>query len=328
MIRRTYAYIVFGAGALLVVAGLLKLLPGSVGAGAALCFLGLAFFGLSFVPHRPPEDRHARPSGAEVGGVEVPAPPAPAAPPPMPFFARLTGMFFEPSQVFKNLRWHPRWLAPLVVIVLLNFVYATAFTQRLTPERIVNFTTDKVIQSFNLPHDQAEAMKREQIDAMKSPPRVALGAVGQFVGAFVLMCILAGLALLAVLLLGGSIGFWQALSVLAHATLPAAIIERALSLVILYLKAPEDIHPVLGQQGLVTDNLGALFNPAQNPVLFSAASFIGVLAFYRLWLTATGLRNGSTRVSSGMAWTVAVGFWAVGLLFAIAMSALFPQFIS
>src|SRR5687768_6453094 len=85
--------VVFGVGVLLAVASLLKV-PIGYGPGLSVCFPGLALFGLSFVPRaRAVED----------------------APPPMSFPAKLAGIFFEPSGVFRNLRAHPRWLFALVL---------------------------------------------------------------------------------------------------------------------------------------------------------------------------------------------------------------------
>jgi hypothetical protein len=71
-----------------------------------------------------------------------------------------------------------------------------------------------------------------------------------------------------------------------------------------------------------------LFQPAQHPILFVAASAIGVLSFYGLWLKATGLRNGGEKVSSGAAWGTAILFWALGLGLALTVTAIFPSFIS
>lgn len=307
MVRRTYAYVVLGVGVLLIAAALLKV-PVGYGPGAALVFLGLALFGLSFVPRAQPQQGEA--------------------PARMSFFERLTGIFFEPSAVFRNLRWHPHWLAPLVITALLGFTYTTAFTQRLTPERIVSFTTDKVVERFNIPAEQGERMKRQQIEDARAPLKIAGNAVTTFVGAFVLASIMAGLYVLLVMLFGGRLGFWQALAAAAWAWLPAQVVGRVLSLVLLYVKDPDDIHPILGQGGLVTDNLGALVKPGESPILFAVLSAFGVLAFYHLWLVATGLRNTGERVSSGSGWTIALIFWGIGLLFAVASSALFGNFIS
>lgn len=306
MVRRTYAYAVFGVGLLLLVVGLLKVLPGVTPAGGALAFLGLALFGLSFIP----------------------GPPALPEPAPMSFFERVTALFVEPSRAFRNLRAHPRWVAALAVIVLFNFAYSTAFTRRLTPERIVGFTMDKVVERGWLPPEAAEQQKAEQIAQAKDPVRVAGGAVTSFAGTFALLAFFAALALLGVLMLGGRINFWQALAVLAHAWLPVVVISQALNLILLYVKDPDDIHPAIGAGGLVADNLGVLFSPAEHPVLFAAASAFGVLAFYGVWLTATGLRHGGERVSSSAGWSVGIGFWAIRLVLAAAASALFGNFMA
>lgn len=306
MVRRIYTYIVAGVGILWIAAAALKLGVG-FGPGFALLFLGAALFGLSFIGH-------AR--GAE------------DAPAPMPFFEKVANIFFEPSAVFRNLRAHPRWVGALLIAALLSFAYTTAFTHRLTPERIVTFTLDKVVAQFNLPPEQAARMKEQQIADAKAPAKVAGNAVTTFAMLFCLMCVLGGLYMLFVMLFGGRLGFWPAVALAAWAALPPVVIGKVLSLVLLYVKDPDDMHPLLGQNSLVTDNLGALVRPADSPVLFSVLSAFGVLAFYHLWLTATGLRNTSERLGSGGAWTIAIIFWGIGLLIAVASSALFGSFIS
>jgi hypothetical protein len=306
VVRRTYTYIIAGVGLLLCIAPLLKV-PIGYGPGAALIFLGLALFGLSFIPS--------------------PAPPA-DPPAPMSFLGKLGAIFFEPSSVFRNLRAHPYWLGALILSVLLSFAYSTAFVYRLTPERIVSFTMDKVVEQFNLPPEQAEQTKRQQIEEAKSVPRVAAGVVTTFVGGFVMICIMGALYMLLVLLFGGRLGFWQAVATAVWAALPPLLIGRVLSLVLLFLKDPDDIHPVRGQSGLVTDNLSVLVNASEHPVIYTALSLFGVLSFYHLWLTATGLRHASDKLSSGSAWTISIILWLLGLLLATGFSALFSGFIT
>ncbi|MFN2514471.1 MAG: hypothetical protein ABR568_24045, partial [Pyrinomonadaceae bacterium] len=112
------------------------------------------------------------------------------------------------------------------------------------------------------------------------------------------------------------------------ATLPATIILKLLSLVLLYIKSPEDIHPILNADNLVQDNLGILFNPAEQPILFVLGSFIGLTAFYKLWLAATGLRHGSYRASSGAAWGVAITLWVIMLVLSVGVAAIMPSMFS
>lgn len=307
MINRTYTYIVFGVGVLLCVLGAIKVLPGGLSAGGAAAFLGLVMFGLSFIPRSAAADASA---------------------PEMSDAQRLSGIFFEPGNVFRSLRTRPSWLLPVAIMAALGFAYSTAFTMRLTPERIVSFTTDKLVEKGWVPADKAEEVKAGQVAEAKSPVRVSLGIINAFVASFAFVAVIAGLYALGVLLFGGRIGFWQALGTAAWAALPPTLISRVLSLVLLYVKDPDDIHPVLGANGLVTDNLGALVKPADGPVLFAVLSSFGLLAFYYLWLSATGLRNAGNRVSTSAAWSVAIGLWVIGVLLAAASSALFGNFIS
>lgn len=308
MIRRMYALGALGLGLAVVGLGLGKVLPGAfIVTGASLAFFGLLATGLSFVPaHRPAAD----------------------APPPMSAFERISGLFYRPSEVFHNLRSHPRWLTGLLVITLCSFIYSTAFTRRVTPERIVSHTNQKLVESGWVKPEQAKEMQEAQLADAKNPVRVWGGVVGTFAAGFVLCLVAAGLVLLSVLAFGGRIDFWQALAVAVHAYLPAIVIKKLLSLLLLYLKSPDDIHPILNADGLVQDNLGALFNPAEHPVLFAAASAFGLLSFYSVWLMATALRHGAERVSSSTAWSIALIFWAVGLLFALVASAAFGGFMS
>jgi hypothetical protein len=79
---------------------------------------------------------------------------------------------------------------------------------------------------------------------------------------------------------------------------------------------------------LVTDNLGILFAAKDHPVLFVVGSSLGILSFYRLWLTAKGLHEGGYKVSSSAGWGVAITFWVLALLLGIAFAAIFPGFLS
>lgn len=308
MVRRTYAFVILGVGILLVVGALVKILPGAiVVTGAALAFFGLVLTGLSFVP---------RPA------------PTPDAPAPLSAFERIAGLFYEPSRVFENLRAHPRWLTALLIVALCSFIYTTAFTRRVTPERIADYTTEKIVESGFVPADKAGEMKEQQIRDAKDPVKVWGGVVNQVAVTFVFMCIVAGIILLGVLAFGGRMNFWQALSVAVHAALPVVVISKLLSLLLLYLKSPDDLHPILGANGLVQDNLGVLFSPAAHPVLYAAASFIGVLSFYSLWLMATGMKHGGERVSPTTAWSVALVLWVIGFILGVASAAAFGNFMS
>lgn len=305
---RPVAIGLFVVGLLLLVAGIAKILPGGFFTGVAFVFWGLLLFALSFV--RLPEA-----TGAEE--------------PPMSVGQKLVGIFFEPTRVFRNLRWHPHWLAPYIVIALLSIAYNAAFVQRLTPERIVSYTMDKLEQSpIKPPPDRMEAAREDALNQAKQPIQRVQSAAKSFVGIFVLGCIVASLYLVGVMIFGGRINFWQALAVYFYASLPVVVIQKVISLILLFIKDPDQIHPILGQETLLQDNLGVLFNPADHPVLFVAATAIGVLSFYGLWLRARGLQNAGTKVSSTAAWGAVLTVWVLYLLLGLTLTAIFPSFIS
>jgi hypothetical protein len=297
---------VFLVGAILVGGGIAGRISGGGGAGGALCFLGVVLFALSFI--------------------RLPLVPNPE--PPLPWFDRVTAIFYEPSRVFRNLRSNPNWLAPFLVIWVLSAIYTTAFIQRITPPRIVEHTVEKVSQSFSPPPDVLERMRTDQTEALTNPVARAGSLLQAAALIFIVTALLAALCFVGILVFGGRINFWQALAVILHAALPIVVINKLLGLLILYLKAPDDLHPILNQDTTLQDNLSILLSPANNPVLFVIASYIGLTSFYGLWLRAKGLHLGSTRASSGAGWGVALMIFFMSMLLWTIITALFPQFIS
>lgn len=272
------------------------------GTAGAICALGILLFAFSFM--------------------RLPAVPNP--PPKMSAAGTLTGIFFEPGNVFRNLRAHPQFLAAILIAGAMNGAYSVAFYHRLTPEKIINFTMDKLEDSPIKPPPEAMAKARTEGVAQAKTVAFQIGDfVKKVVSAFFGVAFVAALCLLGVLVFGGRMHYWQTFAVVAYVSYPVTLIQKAISFVILYLKSPDDIHPLLGQETLVYDNLGLLVAAKDHPVLFVIATTIGVLSFYRLWLTATGLREGGYKVSSSAAWGTAITLFIIFLLLGIAAAALF-----
>jgi Yip1 domain len=304
-----YGIGLFVVGLIVLVLGIVKVLPGGIGTGAAFAFWGLLLFGFSFIPL--PKKK---------GDEE----------PPMSGVGKLTGIFFEPTRVFQNLRANPRWLAAFLTIAIVNAIYAAAFVQRLTPTRIVDFTMEKMESSpIKPPPDRMAQTKDDMLQSMSQPIQRVQTTAKSFVGLFVLMSFIAALSLLGVLAFGGRMNFWQTFAAVLYGFVPLAIISKAASLIILYLKSPEDIHPILDQETLLHyDNLGVLFSPADHPALYVLGSSIGLLSFYGLWLRAKGLQHASYKVSSSAAWGVSITLWVLALLIGMIFATLFSGFMS
>ncbi|MBA3514108.1 MAG: YIP1 family protein [Pyrinomonadaceae bacterium] len=305
---RMPAVTVFVLGVLVLIGGIAKFIPGGILTGLAFVCWGVMLFAFSFI-------RLPRAANAEE--------------PPMSGMQKVMGIFYEPTRVFGNLRAHPHWLAALLVIGTVNALYFAAFTQRLTPEVIVNYTFDKLAESpIKPPPEQMDTQKESALQQATQPIQRIQTAAKSFVTVFVFGSFIAALCLLGVLAFGGRINFWQAFAATLYAFLPIAVVSKIVSLVILYIKARDDIHPIIGQETLVQDNLGILFTPAEHPALFVLGSAIGILSFYGLWLRAKGLTNAGQKVSSSAAWGVTITLWILGLIFGMIFATLFSSFIS
>lgn len=301
--------VVFGLGVLVLLAGVAKLIGGGVFTGAALCFGGVILVVLSFL--------------------RLPAIPEKEG--PLSLVQKVTGIFFEPSRVFRNLREHPHWMGAYAIICVLTTVYSFAFIQRITPERVVDHTIQKMSEMgppFAPPPEQLENMKNQQLQGLKNPAERVGGFVRSWVGLYVLSAIIAGLSMLGILMFGGRINFWQALAVTFYAALPVIIIQKVLGLVILYLKSPDDLHPILNQETTLQDNLGILLMPAEHPVLFVMASMIGLTSFYLVWLRAKGLHLGATRASSSAGWGVSILLFVLTFILVTIFTWMFSGFIT
>ncbi len=303
-----YAIGLFVIGVIVCVAGIIKLIPGGIGTGAAFAFWGILLFAYSFIP-LPQSKGDEEPS---ISGLQ-----------------KLTGIFYEPTRVFRNLRAHPRWLAAFLTIAIANAAYAAVFVQRLTPERISEFFNEKIEQSpIKPPPDRMAVTKEQNYQQLKQPIQRVQSAAKTFVGVFVFISFVAALCLLGVLAFGGTINFWQAFAAVAYAYVPVAVIGKLASIIILFIKSPDDIHPMLGQETLLQDNLGILFSPAEHPALYVLGSAIGVLSLYGLWLKAKGLANAGQKVSSSAAWGVAITLWVLALGLGMIFATLFSSFMS
>ncbi len=308
--NRLAGIIVAAAGLLIAVLSLLNVIPGVGFTGFLLILLGILVIGLSFIP---------KPDPIETERMSTPS--------------TLVNIFFSPSEVFQNLRRHPRWLAAVLIMSVLSAVFLNLFLYRLTPDRVANYTIDKTLE-ISFIANNAEARKGVEDGRAKAladnrnPVIRTAQAVNSFVGQVFLYAFLALVFFLFTMVMGGAINYWQAFSAAVYAGFPVAVVRFVLNTIILFIKDPIDVHPVLGQSSLIQDNLGFLANAADNPVLYVLLSSFSLLIFYWLWMNATGLKTAGEKVSSTIAWAATLTLFGVILLFGVAMALFFPSFLS
>lgn len=308
--NRLAGIIAAAVGLIVAILGVTKILPGLTGTGVIVLLFGGLVIGLSFIDRPDPEGTERMSTGSTFGNI-----------------------FFAPADVFKNLRRHPRFLIAMLVMSILTTAYANLFQYRLGPDRVANFAIDKTLE-MGMIKDNEEAKKRveegrPQALADNKNPVIRVGqAVASFAGSTFFYAFLALIFFLFALAMGGKINFWQAFSVAVYATLPVSILRFVLNTTILFIKDPSDVHPILGQSSLIQDNLNFLVLPAEHPVIFSLLGAISLLFFYWIWMIATGLKNAGERVTGTIAWSAALTIYVLFVLFVVAISALFPSFIS
>ncbi|MGH9948706.1 MAG: YIP1 family protein [Pyrinomonadaceae bacterium] len=306
--NRLVGIVVAAIGLLVAVLSILKIVPGLTAPGVMMIVLGGIIIGLSFI-NAPETDAAERMSTPNT----------------------LINSFFSPTELFQNLRRHPRWLVAALIMAVLSATYSNLFMYRLTPERVANYAIDKTLEMSFLNDDarkQIESSRAATIEESKNPVARAGQAVSSFGWQVIGYSILAGIFLLFGLAMGGNINFWQAFSVAVYALFPVAVIRFILNTVVLFIKDPIDIHPITGQSSLIQDNLNFLVTPADNPVIYVFLGSLSILWFYWVWLNATGLKNAGERISGSTAWTASLVIYGALVLLGAVSAFLFPSFIS
>lgn len=308
--NRLAGIIVAAIGLVVAILGAAKIVPGLTPSGVVMILVGGLIIGLSFID-RPQNEGVERMSTA----------------------GTIVNMFFSPGEVFKNLRWHPRWLVAVLLMVLLSVTYSNLFNMRLGYDRVANFSIDKTLEMPMIANNeearkQVESGRAKALEDAQNPVLRAAQFPMAFAGFTVLYSILALIYFLFALAMGGKLSFWQAFSAAIYAALPVNMIKFVLNTIILFVKDPTDIHPILGQQTLIQDNLNFLVLSSEHPVIFTFLSAFSLLGFYWLFLNAIGLKNTGEKVSGTIAWTASIAIFVLLLFFGLAMAVLFPSFIS
>lgn len=306
--NRLAGIIVAVVGLLVAVLGILKVVPGMTQPGVVMILLGGLIIGLSFVDKPDTEGAERMSTGAS-----------------------LLNIFVSPSEVFQNLRRHPRWLVAALVMSVLSTTFMNLFLYRLTPERVTNYAIDKTLEMSFLDENARKQIESGRADAIadnKNPVMKAGQAISSFTVSVFLFAFLGGVFFLFALAMGGKMNYWQAFSAAVYASFPVSVIRYILSTIILFIKDPTDIHPITGQTSLVQDNLSFLVVPAEHPVLYTLLGAFSLLWFYWVWLNATGIKDAGEKVKPSIGWTAAVSVFMALVALGVVAALLFPSFIS
>jgi hypothetical protein len=230
--------------------------------------------------------------------------------------ATLTNIFFEPGRTFEALRARPRFLVAAIIIVVLTLVVTFLLFNKID---YAAFMREQITKG-----PRGDQMTPEQVDRAVG---FYTGPVGKvliyffpIIGTAVFVAGGAGLYLLGSMLMGGRLRYKQALSVWTYSSFAPAVLGTVVAVVVVLITPAEDIDPSQ-PGGLVRANLSIIPHGGSKALGALLGSF-DLFTLYGLYLAALGLRKVG-KMSSGAAWTVAGGLWAVGVLLKVGWAALF-----
>jgi len=247
---------------------------------------------------------------------QAPPPPpfAPTPPPPtveMSTPQTLTSIFFEPGRTFEALRSRPRFLiAGLILLVLTCLVTAILFVRK----DMSVYIREKMEQSQS---NQSATPEQKEMGVKIG---TAIAAAGFPVSVPFWIAAGAALYLLGVMAFGGTISYKQALSVWVYSSVPPAILGTIVAILVLFLKAADQIDP----EHMLITNPGAFMGADSSKVLTAILSQFDLLRFYGLFLAAVGLKK-VAKMSSGAAWGVVILLFLIRAIFGIASAAIFGR---
>jgi len=226
---------------------------------------------------------------------------------------RIFGVLFSPGETFVDIARKPTWLAPLLLITLINLSlnivmaghvdWATVSQKQIEKSKFASARFDQL-------NDQQKAAAYAQQATIAKVTRYVGGALGMPI-----LALLGGLIYMAAfnILGGASIKYSMAFSLAAFAHLPVAV-HDLLGIPIVLMKDPAAINP----QNVVASNVGALLGP--NAPLWQQAlgQSIDVFGIWAMILVAIAFTAANPRKltfgkSLGIVLTVYVVFALIGV---------------
>ncbi|MGB7925297.1 MAG: YIP1 family protein [Pyrinomonadaceae bacterium] len=250
-------------------------------------------------------------SDPNIGNFQTPPPPRfpedelPAGP-TMSTGETLGNVFFEPGSVFESLRSRPRFIVAGLIVIALSMAFTVLFFQRIGYDRAMREALENSPRSSQMSPEQ----KAKAFELYQKPYVKAFTYATPIIGIAIAFAVGAALYLLGVMAMGKRISYAQALSVWVYSSLPPAVLTGLLSVVLLFLKSPDDIDPSQLRGGIVHADLSVLVDAKASPALAAALGSIDLFTFYGLFLAALGLRY-VARLSSGAAWGIVLTIWIV-----------------
>ena len=196
--------------------------------------------------------------------------------------SRVVGVITSPDKAFADIAQRPRWIVPMLLVILSSLSLIWFFNQRVGWDRFINTTIANDPRIEKLPPEQKATVLAQQ---RKFVP--IMGWVAPVVFTPVVTAIVA-LILLGVfnLAMGAQFKFKNLFSIATYSGLPG-VIHSLLAILVMHLKEPDEFdlqHPT-------AFNLGAILDPDKSAKwLQSLLGSFDLFIFWSIVLLAIGIR--------------------------------------
>jgi hypothetical protein len=225
--------------------------------------------------------------------------------------ARLAGVFFSPGKAFADIARRPRWWIPLILISILSTIYLTAFTQRVGWESVLRPAIESNQATQNM-----SVQQREQLISSVAGYYKYVGYGSVLTTLFYVFLVAVILMFLFDTMMSAGVGLKRMMAIVAYASLPL-VIQTALSMVVLYLKDPEEFN----LRNPLMFNVGAFMSPDSPAALRALGSSIDLFSLWMIVLLAIGVSAAGRKITFGKAFAGIFLPWALLVCLKVAAAA-------
>jgi hypothetical protein len=222
-------------------------------------------------------------------------------------FSRLANVFVSPGAAFADVARRPSWWVPIVLVALVSIVYISAYSSRVGWDQLIRQQLEQNSRMQNLSGAQRE--QAIQVAERIAPITTYVGAVvGPLVMIFIVSVVL---MFLFDNIMGAEMGLKRMMAIVSYAQLPRLIVT-ALSMLVMYLKPPEDFDI----RNPLVFNIGALLPTDAPQWQRTLGGSFDLFTFWMLGLTALGISVAARRMKFGKALGGVLFPWALWVLLA------------
>lgn len=229
-------------------------------------------------------------------------------PPQMSEPASIGSVFFEPGNVFDDMRRKPRFIIAGLIFIACISLFQIIFLEKVGFKEM----TRARIEASSQTRDLDKKAKDEMVEQQGANVFKYVTYVVTPVGLSIFIVIASLLYWGAASAMGGVGKFLGALSVWLYSAVPPTIVFTIANLIVLFIKPVEDIDIARSQEGLIKANPSFFVDSTANPVLSALLSTFDLFAIWGWILAAIGLQR-VFKLSSGAAWAVVLIFALVGV---------------